>query len=75
MAVTMEKIVNLVAVQLGTRGVKPDDRLFEELGAQSADVVNLISTLEEQYDIEIDEEEIAQIKTVADLFTVVQRLT
>ena len=74
MSVTIEKILRLVEGQLGIKGVQATDRLTEELGAQSADVVNLISALEDQYDVEIEEEQIAEIKTVNDLFTTVQSL-
>ena len=45
-----------VALQLGARTVQPGDRLIEELGAESADVLNLVATLEDRYQIEIDEE-------------------
>lgn len=72
MPVTIEKIQRLVEGQLGIKGVKPEDRLLEELGAQSADVVNLISALEDQYDIDIDEDEIAELKTVEDLYLAVK---
>ena len=73
MSVTIEKIQRLVEGQLGIKGIQPGDRLLEELGAQSADVVNLISALEDQYDIDIEEDEIAELKTVNDLFTTVQK--
>lgn len=72
MPVTIEKIQRLVEGQLGIKGVKPEDRLLEELGAQSADVVNLISALEDQYDIDIDEDEISELKTVEDLYLAVK---
>ena len=65
-----QEVVDLVAMQLGAAGVVPGDRLVEELGAESADVLNLVATLEDRYGIEIDEEEIPRLSTVAD----VQRL-
>lgn len=74
MSVTIEKIQRLVAAQLGIRGVKPKDRLVDDLGAQSADVVNLLASVEDQYDIEIDEDEIPEIVTVTDLYNAVKSL-
>lgn len=68
-----QEILDLVALQLGARAVKSGDRLIEELGAESADVLNLVATVEDRYKIEIDEEEIPQLSTVADVHHLVQR--
>ncbi len=67
------EITELVALQLGVASVDPDDRLLEELGAESADVFNLVVTLEDRYGIEIGEEEIARLSTVADVHRLVAR--
>jgi acyl carrier protein len=72
---TIEEIKKLVALQFGVRHVKETDRFMEDLGAESADVANLIAAVEEKYQIEIKESEIARIFTPADLFNLVhQRL-
>jgi len=68
-----QEILDLVALQLGVDTVEPGDRLVEELGAESADVLNLVATLEDRYEIEIDEEEIPQLSTVADVHHLIQR--
>ena len=67
------EISDLVALQLGAGTVEPGDRLIEELGAESADVLNLVATLEDRYGIEIDEEEIPSLSTVADVRELVER--
>jgi acyl carrier protein len=41
--------------------------IFEDLGADSLDAVELNLALEERFDITIDEEVMAQIKTVGDI--------
>ena len=66
------EIIDLVALQLGARDVEPGDRLVEQLGAESADVLNLVATLEDRYGIEIDEEEIPRLSTVADVHRLVR---
>lgn len=71
-AVEIEAIVKLVSLQLGTRNVAPQDRLLEDLSAESADVANLISRVEEKYQITVVETEIAKIHTVEDLFELVK---
>ena len=68
-----QEILDLVAVQLGADAVQSGDRLVEELGAESADVLNLVATLEDRYEIEIEEEEIPELKTVADVCALVGR--
>ena len=72
MTLTIEDITRLVGLQLGKKGVQPTDRIVEDLGAESADIVNIIATAEEKYDIFIDESELAQIQTVNELYDAVQ---
>lgn len=67
-----QEIVDLVALQLGAGEVGPGDRLVEELGAESADLLNLVANLEDRYEIEIGEEEIPQLATVADVHDLVR---
>lgn len=66
------EIADLVAMQLGVAAVEPQDLLVEELGAESADVLNLVATLEDRYGIEIEEEEIPLLSTVADVRRLVE---
>ncbi|MDX1378315.1 MAG: phosphopantetheine-binding protein [Anaerolineales bacterium] len=70
--VSMDEINKMVSLQLGVRDVTADALLVEELGAESADVVNIIAILEERYQIAVKESEIARIKTPADLFELVR---
>ena len=67
-----KEICEMVELQLGKRDVQPNDRLAEDLGAESADLANLVSRVEERYGIFIKESEIARIFTPADLFILVQ---
>jgi len=70
---TMDEIKKLVGLQLGRRNVDENDRFFEDLGAESADLANLVARVEEQYGITIKESEIARINTPADLFAIIQQ--
>lgn len=67
------EIAELVALQLGAHEVAAGDRLLEELRAESADLLNLVATLEERYGIRIDEEEVPRLATVADVQQLVRR--
>jgi acyl carrier protein len=71
--ITQDEIRKLVELQLGKRGVRDNDRLVEELGAESVDVANLVAAAEDKYGIVIKESEIANIFTPADLFELVQK--
>jgi acyl carrier protein len=73
MTVNLEDIKKLVGLQLGKRNVQADSRLVEDLGAESADVANLVATVEEKYGVSIKEAEIARIFTPADLFDLIQK--
>lgn len=71
--VLMDDIKKLVGMQLGKRNVNEYDRFMEDLGAESADIANIVATVEEKYRITIKEAEIASIFTPADLLVLVQQ--
>ena len=71
--ILIEEINELVALQLGIPAVASQDRLMEDLGAESADVANIIAAVEEKYHIVVKESEIARIFTHADLLELVRK--
>lgn len=71
--VAMDEIKKLVSMQLGVRDVKNNSLLAEELGAESADVANIVAVLEEKYQITVTEPDMAKIRTPADLFELVKK--
>ncbi len=71
MSPQLPDIVDVVRLQLGIDRVEPDDRLMETLGATSADIVNIIATLEERFGLEIDDADLAELASVRDLFVIV----
>lgn len=64
----LEKIKEVVAEQLDCElgEIKEDSKFIEDLGADSLDVVELVMALEEEFDIEIPDEDAEGILTVAD---------
>jgi acyl carrier protein len=70
--ITIDEIKRMVGLQLGVRTVAARDRLVEDLGAESADVANLVAAVEERYQVSIKESEIAKIITPNDLFELVR---
>jgi acyl carrier protein len=57
------------AVSAKARGaaITPDSLLLEELALDSLDLVAVILNLQDQFHVEIDPDEIPQLRTVADL--------
>ena len=72
MNIPLEDICNLVSLILGIKQVSGEDRLQEDLGAQSLDVINIASAVDRKYNIFLEESALAQIKTVNDLHRLVQ---
>ncbi len=66
--VSIEDIRSLVCLQLGLERVGAEDNLVSDLGAESADLVNLVATVEDKYGIFVAEDELPDLKTVRDLF-------
>jgi len=73
LTVSMDEIKKLVGMQLGKRHVNDKDRFVEDLGAESADVANIVATAEEKYGVTIKEAEIARLYTAEDLYILIQK--
>lgn len=73
MPVSVEAIQELVGRQLGRRGVRADDHLVADLGVESIDVLNLVRTIEEKFQVSVTDGEISSLQTVRDLHAIVLR--
>jgi acyl carrier protein len=63
-----EKVKQMIVEQLGVNEseVKPEAKFIDDLGADSLDIVELIMALEDEYGIEIPDEDAEKIETVGD---------
>lgn len=52
---------------LGEDEVKPESNFLDDLGADSLDIVELVMAMEEEFDMEIPDEEAEKIRTVKDV--------
>ena len=69
-----ERVKKIIVDQLGVKAedVKPESSFIEDLGADSLDTVELVMALEEEFDIEIPDEEAEKITTVQSAIDYVQ---
>ena len=65
----LERVCEVISDVLGVAvaGIKPDDRLMEDLEAEKPQQLELADALEEEFDVEIDENELMELSTVGDL--------
>ncbi len=73
MTIDLADIGKTVGLVLGRANVKSTDRLYEDLGAESADILNIVVTVEDKYRITIDDADVPSVRTVADLHALVCR--
>ena len=72
-----EKIKSIIAEQLGVKveEVTPQASFIDDLGADSLDTVELIMALEEEFNVEIPDEEAEKLTTVGDAIKYVEAKT
>ena len=65
----LDKVKQIIADQLGIDEdeVTPEASFIDDLGADSLDIVELIMALEEEFNMEIPDEEAEKISTVGDV--------
>ncbi len=71
-----EKVQEIVADKLGVEKSKITNEasFIDDLGADSLDTVELIMKMEEEFDIEIPDEEAEKLKTVGDVVSYIDSL-
>jgi acyl carrier protein len=65
------KIKDIIVEQLGVdpEKVKSEASFIDDLGADSLDIVELVMAMEEEFDLEIPDEDAEKLKTVNDVVT------
>ncbi|HLO12327.1 MAG TPA: acyl carrier protein [Pseudoneobacillus sp.] len=74
MAEVLERVTKVIVDRLGVEEsqVKLEASFKEDLGADSLDVVELVMELEDEFDMEISDDDAATIETVGDAVTYIQ---
>ncbi len=64
-----QKVVDLIVDQLGVDAdsVTPEAHFIDDLGADSLDTVELVMAFEEEFDLEVPDEDAEKLETVSDV--------
>lgn len=70
----IDKVKSIIIEQLGVEEaeVKMESSFVDDLGADSLDIVELVMALEEEFDLEIPDEDAEKIRTVGDAVKYIQ---
>ena len=71
-----EKIRNILSEELyiDKEKITLDTNFREDLGADSLDLFEMVMSLEDEYDIQMDTEQLEKIQTVQDLIEVLEKM-
>ncbi len=68
-----EMIVNYV--EIDKDAIRPESRFMEDLGFTSFDFMSMLGDLEDTFDVEIDQQEVAEIRTVQEACDYLEKLS
>ena len=71
---TVDKVKELIAQQLNKSvdEITEDKDIVKDLGADSLDVVEMLMSLEEEFNVTVPEEDAVNIKTVGDIVKMIE---
>lgn len=72
-----EKLVEVIQnyVEVEAKQIVPESRFMEDLGFTSFDFMSMLGELEEEFDVEIDQKEVANIRTVQEAVDYLEKIS
>lgn len=72
-----EKLVEIIMnyVEVEKEDIKPESRFMEDLGFSSFDFMSMLGEIEEEFDLEIVQEEAADIRTVQEAIDYLEKIS
>lgn len=70
----LEKVKMILSSQFDVEedSITPETNIADDLGADSLDVVDMLMSLEDEFDVEIPDEEIERIRSVGELVAYIE---
>ena len=71
----LDKIKNLIAEQLyiDASEINEESKFIDDLGADSLDIVQMLIAMEKEFGVSFEDDEIAEIKTVRDAVSLIEK--
>lgn len=72
----LEKLADIIVnyVEVNKEDIKPESRFMEDLGFTSFDFMSMLGEIEDELDVEIVQEEAAEIRTVGEAAAYLEKL-
>ncbi len=72
-----EKLADIIVkyVEVDKGDIKPESRFMEDLGFTSFDFMSMLGEIEDEFDLEIEQEEAADIRTVQEAVDYLEKLS
>ena len=72
-----EKLADIIVnyVEVNKEDIKPESRFMEDLGFTSFDFMSMLGEIEDELDVEIDQEEAVDIRTVQEAADYLERIS
>lgn len=73
----LEKLSEIICnyVEVAPENITPDSRFMEDLGFTSFDFMSLLGELEDEFDVEIDQQEVANVRTVGEAIAYIESIS
>ena len=72
-----EKLVDIICnyVEAETENIHPESRFMEDLGFTSFDFMSMLGEIEDEFDVEVEQAEAANIRTVGEAAAYLEKLS
>ena len=72
-----DKLVEIICnyVEVEAEDITADSRFMEDLGFTSFDFMSMLGELEDEFDVEIDQQEVANVRTVGEAVAYIESIS
>ena len=72
-----EKLVEIICnyVEVEPENIRPESRFMEDLGFTSFDFMSMLGEVEDEFDVEVEQSEVMNIRTVGEAVDYLEKLS